>query len=238
MDQNIIDELKKVPGIGAALAKRLVKAGARSVDDLSKKKYWAMLAEEARLSIKYGLRAERIIPWDFMKSLVGKLPRGFVAVGSFRRKRPLLKDLDIITLRKKAEAIRAIERKASPPKKDSEFAPEPPFDLMEKYSSGPKKHSFIILFKDRYIRVDLFFIEDEAEWPFALLHYTGSMQFNVRVRAQAKRRGYKLNQFGIFDKQSGKRLDLRGKLGVEKLTERHILEFVGVTYKRPEERNE
>ena len=47
------------------------------------------------------------------------------------------------------------------------------------------------------IQVDLNFTTVEAMGS-ALLHHTGSAQFNVFTRSRAKRQGYSLSQHGLF----------------------------------------
>lgn len=83
----------------------------------------------------------------------------------------------------------------------------------------------------KFVRVDLFVAIGEA-LPFALYHHTGSKNYNIRTRALAKRKGWLLNQYGLFDRKTGKRLpgtsDFR--------TEKDITDFLGVTYRGPTDR--
>jgi DNA polymerase (family 10) len=53
-------------------------------------------------------------------------------------------------------------------------------------------------------RADLF-LATRAERPYALFHYTGPASYNVRVRAHAKRLGFRLNQYGLFERATGRR---------------------------------
>lgn len=46
------------------------------------------------------------------------------------------------------------------------------------------------------IQVDIKIISKDL-WPYALMHYTGSMDENVRLRRKAKSLGYKLNEYGL-----------------------------------------
>jgi len=79
------------------------------------------------------------------------------------------------------------------------------------------------------IKVDLFVAAPEHR-AFALLHYTGGREFNIRVRAHAKARGLLLNQYGLFSRQTGKRVAKKFA------TERSILSHLGVTNVPPSER--
>ncbi len=48
------------------------------------------------------------------------------------------------------------------------------------------------------VTVDILFAL-EPWWGSALLHYTGSKQFNIRCRSVAKSRGLMLNQYGLWE---------------------------------------
>ncbi len=48
------------------------------------------------------------------------------------------------------------------------------------------------------LQVD-FRIVPEAAWPAGLQHFTGSKEHNTQMRARAKARGLKMNEYGVFD---------------------------------------
>lgn len=58
-----------------------------------------------------------------------------------------------------------------------------------------------------------------------LLYLTGSKQYGIKMRAKAKYKGYRLNQYGLFDKK-GRRI--AGQ------TEQEIYDALGYPYKEPE----
>ncbi len=67
------------------------------------------------------------------------------------------------------------------------------------------------------IQADLRVVTD-AQFPFALHHFTGSKEHNIAIRARARSRGCKINEYGLF---RGKKLlacrneeELYGKLGL------------------------
>lgn len=92
--------------------------------------------------------------------------------------------------------------------------------LVENKSAGAKKSAKISL--------DLFLV-NKRHRPFALFHHTGSRDYNVRVRSHAKKLGYKLNQYGVFDAKTGKPARGSSKISSEK----DIAAFLGVTYRPP-----
>ena len=66
------------------------------------------------------------------------------------------------------------------------------------------------------------FLAAPAERPTALFHLTGPRAFNIRTRAAAKRRGWRLNQYGLWDARTGARV-------AEFATERDVFAALGVT---------
>lgn len=84
-----------------------------------------------------------------------------------------------------------------------------------------------ILIKDRNRQVDLRVI-NEQEWGAALLYFTGSKEHNVYLRSIARERGLKINEYGVFNMEDGKRI--AGK------TEKDIYQLFGYQYIPPEMR--
>jgi DNA polymerase (family 10) len=82
-----------------------------------------------------------------------------------------------------------------------------------------------LLYESRGIarQVDLLFANN---YPAALLYFTGSKEFNERVRAAAKRQGMTLNQNGLF---------MAGRV-VNAKTEGDIFAALKLPYLRPPDR--
>lgn len=132
-----------------------------------------------------------------------------VVVGGVRRAKPRLKDIDFIT---NVDLNTVAER----------------LGLEKHYEKTRRKIGF--RYKD--VKIDIFYVKYPEEWPYALLHYTGDWLFNVRVRNHAKHRGYKVNQYGIFDSKTGKQVP-----GTEKFkTEKQVLKFLDFPWREPYER--
>ncbi|HET7116003.1 MAG TPA: hypothetical protein VFI29_05910, partial [Hanamia sp.] len=66
------------------------------------------------------------------------------------------------------------------------------------------------------------------EYGAALLYFTGSKEHIIKLRTMAKERGYKINEYGIFDSATGKRL--AGQ------TEEEMYHFLNLKYIPPENR--
>ena len=80
-----------------------------------------------------------------------------------------------------------------------------------------------------YRRVD-FLYTTPAEFPFAVLYFTGSKGFNVVMRNHALARGYSMNEHGMTVKATGQ------PVGHYFAKESDIFDFLGIEYKLPEER--
>jgi DNA polymerase/3'-5' exonuclease PolX len=219
---DLVAKLTAIRGIGNTKAAALIAAGVRKLSDLRAKKYQDMLPVEAKYSIKYPIEDE--LSYDFVHSLINYLPGYLIGVGGYRRQKAILHDVDVVTLKDLDEVSRDLQKLSEKSEKL-----ETSFRYVGEYSvGGTRKRSFVIHFRDKYLILDVFRITKE-EKPYAMLHYTGSSQFNIRVRAVAKRQGMKLNQFGLYDKN--------GEL-IKCSTEREVLKAIGVTYKAPTARNE
>ena len=79
------------------------------------------------------------------------------------------------------------------------------------------------------------------EYPFALVYFTGSGGFNVKMRGRALKLGYTLNEKYIYNKKTKKPVSssvILGKIGKSSFeTERDIMEFLDMKYVSPKKRN-
>ena len=159
----------------------------------------------------------------------GRLRRFRVrAVGGVRRRSPRSKDLDILVTVPDGTRVRGLLASAelSGPKASRGRAA---LALAETYASGGRRRSLIVRRGAKRYAVDLF-LATRGEEPYALFHYTGDKDYAIRIRAHAKRRGWKLNQYGLFYAQRpGVRV--RGSAAIR--TERQLASFLGVTYRAP-----
>ena len=110
----------------------------------------------------------------------------FVEVcGSIRRRKEIVEDIDVLVSGKDREAL------------SSFFTSLPEMD--EVLLKGDTKTSCRL---KSGIEADLRVVS-EAEFPFALLYFTGSKEHNVRLRGISKKKGWKLNEYGLFDGDNG-----------------------------------
>lgn len=123
--------------------------------------------------------------------------------GSLRRMRETIGDVDLLVSAAEAEPVMAALRES---------------DLVVKViAAGEKKTSVLTV---RGLQVDLRVVAPE-EFGAALLYFTGSKDHNVRVRERAVRKGLTLNEYGLFEKESGDRVagateeEVYGALGLD-----------------------
>ena len=128
--------------------------------------------------------------------------------GSLRRMKETIGDLDILISSKNPETIMQY------------FVSYP--EVAQVLAKGTTKSS--VLLNDN-LQVDLRVV-DEKSYGAALQYFTGSKDHNVTLRGLAIRKGYKLNEYGLFDKNTEKYI--AGK------TEEDIYKKIGFLYIEPE----
>jgi DNA polymerase (family 10) len=77
------------------------------------------------------------------------------------------------------------------------------------------------------VNSDLRVLSPES-WGAGLFYFTGSKDYNIEVRKIAIKKGYKLSEYGLFDKKTGKMV--AGK------TEEEICKKLGIKCLKPEKR--
>jgi DNA polymerase (family X) len=131
------------------------------------------------------------------------------AAGSYRRKKETVGDIDILVVTRS-------------PKKVSEAVAVLSF-IRNVVAQGDKKLSFDL---QGGIRVDVRFVQ-AAQWGSALLYFTGDKDHNIAMRKVAIRKGWKLSEYGLFDRT--------GKVIASK-EERDVYDALGLRYWEPWQR--
>ncbi len=225
-------DLLSVPGLGPKTAKLLLdKLHIKDVDDLEK------CAKEGKLKGLPGIQAKteenllkgiamirrhtgrfpigRVLPVadGILGKLKEKAPINKVSLaGSLRRWKDTVKDIDILATSKDPYKVMDI------------FVNIP--QVKDVLMKGPIKSSVIT---QEGIQVDLRVVE-ESSFGAALAYFTGSKEHNIRLREMAVRKGLKINEYGIFDVKTEK------KLGGER--ERDVYKILGMPYIAPELRED
>ena len=222
---------------GRALARELAREGARGRADLRRPEVLARLPRAAQANVLYSfarrvpLAEARAVAAEVRRRLVfdlGGCRRRFevIPVGSVRRRAAAVRDIDFLVVvppdcESKFEG--ALAAAALRPRRRADAV-----TFAAAYAAGSRRRSFVLRARGRSYRSD-FFVTTAAEKPYALYHYTGPSQFNIRTRAHVKRRGQLLNQYGLFDAATRRRV--RGSAAIR--SERDLARFIGVTHHPP-----
>ena len=230
------DALMGVYLVGPVKAKNLIAAGIKSVAALREAlaKDPTLLNDKQKIGLQYYEDILERIPRTEMvkleKVLLDNMPARMkgVVVGSYRRGLADSGDIDVLlTMPDGPAPARAkvfheyVERL-----QDSGF-------MVEVLADGDQKCLSIVKLTPTSTarRLDLLLVPNE-QFPFALLYFTGSGDFNVAFRKHALSLGYTLNEHEM--KLTGK---VEGAAPVPKMRyEAEIFAFLGLKYKEPHQR--
>lgn len=135
-----------------------------------------------------------------------------VLAGSLRRRKETVGDIDIVITAEHRLWKKIIKKITQLPQ------------VKKVLAAGQTKASIII---QNNVQVDIRIV-NEHEFGAALFYFTGSKEHNIQLRTIAKQRGWKVNEYGVFDAKTGIRL--AGK------TEEEIYALFGLKYIPPEKR--
>ncbi len=225
-----VRELLNIPGLGPGRVGKLYKqAGVDSKDELIKqakngslealpgfgKKTVEKILDAIATHQEKKKRHERSEVERISKKIIPVLKKlkgvGQIEIaGSFRRQSETVGDMDMLITgtadpKKADEAIRGL------------------FDDFRILGSGDTKISFVIFPEN--LQVDLRFVPEES-YGAALLYFTGSKEFNVKMRKTAISKNYLLNEYGLFEKGEY----IAGK------TEKEVFEKLEMNFVAPEDR--
>jgi len=145
-----------------------------------------------------------------LESLGPKLITRLSIAGSLRRRKEVIKDIDIVA-------------GSSKPAKVMDFFTA--LDGVEDIIAKGKTKSSVRLASG--ISSDLRLVPD-AQFPYALLYLTGSKEHNIALRTRAKTKIFKINEYGLF----------RGTRKIACKDEAAIYKKLGLAYIPPELREE
>ncbi|WP_434640692.1 DNA polymerase/3'-5' exonuclease PolX [Thermoanaerobacterium thermosaccharolyticum] len=126
--------------------------------------------------------------------------------GSLRRRKEIVKDIDILATCDNPEKLMDVFTKYE--------------GIRDIAAKGETKTSIIL---KSGINVDLRVVKDE-EYPYALHHFTGSKEHNTAMRHRARQMGIKMNEYGLF----------KGDLLIKCRDEEEIFNNLNLSYIPPE----
>jgi DNA polymerase (family 10) len=246
-------ELLKIPSVGPKTAKLLYeKLKIKNISDLEK------ALKQNKLKGIFGIKEKTIenilkginllkkgrermtlamatqVADEFVSSLK-KLPevKKITPAGSLRRQKETVRDIDILIISDKPQKVMDTFVDLAPVK--------------EVLAKGPTKSS--VRTKDD-IQVDCR-VERQKSFGAALLYFTGSKNFNIKLRSIAQKMGLKINEYGVFSATQRRaclppHLLRRGRDGqgeggdkyIAGKTEEEIFKILGLSYIEPELRED
>ena len=215
-------KVQELEGFGPKLAQNLKEGVARYESFQERMK----INEADRLADRIGEHLERK-PELYVK---------YLTAGSLRRRKELVKDIDILMVPADPEGggleehLRELE------------------GLHKVESAGMSRITLVL---ENGVRVD-FRLVAEDEFPAALIYFTGSKEHNVKLRQLAKEKGYILNEYGLFPREDREDREVRefqedrepGEYGEDEeyrgdeSAESGIYHFFGLDYIEPELRED
>jgi DNA polymerase (family 10) len=190
--------LASLPGFGPKKVEKILKGI----------ELWQKAQERIPLVVAYPL-AQRVV--EHLKNAVGKYIENITVAGSTRRMKETIRDFDILVSAKRENWKKIHDA----------FVRFP--DIEDIQLHGETKST--ILLKEYHRQCDLRTVEPES-WGTALQYFTGSKHHNIKLREIAKEKGLKINEYGVFEVSSGKKI--AGK------TEEEVYRVLGMQYIPPE----
>ena len=226
---------------GKQIASNLVKKGVKTRLDLKKPEFFNTLPKICQMYIKYN--PVKKIPIKIGLEIIKKLQKlssHLIPVGSISRKELFSGDIDLLVNQKDIQElknniqelknIQKLKNNIQELKNIQELSENPIY--LDEYIFGSTRQAWVILYKNKKYLLDLFIYESK-ELPYMLFHYIGPKSYNIRTRAYAKRNGWLLNQYGLWDVNNPSN---RVKDTSIIKTEKQLTSFLGITYYQPEER--
>jgi len=227
-----VERLMNVPGIGPSRARQLVErlqihspeelATAAEAHQIRTLPGFGPRSEERLLieAHRWAQRERRLllgVAWPIAQQIVDLLRTEPIvlkisAAGSLRRMCETIGDLDLLAASQvPAQAVNRFTRLPI---------------VREVLVHGPTKASVLL---ESGLQVDLRVVEPES-WGAALQYFTGSKLHNIALRDMAIGRGLKLNEYGVFEDRTGRRV------GGE--TEEDVYQALGLEWMPPEIRED
>jgi DNA polymerase/3'-5' exonuclease PolX len=228
-----MNELANIHNIGVVKAKELVEEhGILTFDELLKNEH--LLNSKQKQGIKYHFDIQQKIPRSEMiqhdqmiKTIMNKaFPdiKEFSLVGSYRRNKEESGDIDLIVKTKASFDMNDLVQVMI---QEGYIQEDGIFALGKKKFMGMAKLPSSVVEGTISRRLDILFCP-ASEYAFALLYFTGSKEFNVKMRERAKQLGYRLNEKGLMDENSEKIKNLK--------SEKDIFKFLEINYVEPDQR--
>ena len=223
--------LQNITGIGPKKAQTLVDNNITLSVLLNKpsEEILSNLTHHQKVGLKYYYDLKKKIPRKYITDFINILNNydfKFTVCGSYRRGKDYSGDIDVLILEQKNTCLDSIISKL---KKDKLLTDDLTNKGKTKYMGICKLPNF-----QQYMRIDIRLIPYESKGA-AMLYFTGSGNFNKVMRTEALKKGYTINEYGIYTtKKEGKKM-VKDEL-VPTESEEDIFKVVDMEYLAPKDR--
>ncbi len=232
----ILKNFQNIYGIGPSMSKKLYNNGIKNINDLKKKvkKKEIVLTNAQKTCLKYYNNLKTRIKYDEITIITNQLKKDIkkekikcelLNAGSYAMKKSSSGDIDYIIVFDKnnynyldiKKLIRNLLIKNN--------------YYIANLSNGSEKDIYLIKMnkKSKVHQMDIGFCEIKHKY-FYILYFSSSRDFSKKIRLHASKKGYKLNEKGLYDKKSGKLINFQPK------SEKEIFNYLDMDYIRPENR--
>ena len=182
-------------------------------------------------------RSEIDVYYAEIKMICQDIPNIKMSItGSYRRKHATSGDVDVLVSSTNGADSAELRKLLMAKLKQKKI-------IVETLASGKKKFMGITKLESRGFRkarhMDIINTSPE-EYPFALLYFTGSGEFNSRMRAHALTLGYSMNEYCLSDRMTREAISsevIFSKINKPTFSEeKDIFKFLGMEYVEPENR--
>jgi len=237
--------LQKIYGVGPKKADELIKGGFDTIKALRKSKNIDELLNEKQLiGLKYYEdintripRAEIVQHEMLLKDIFKQIdPDGELTIaGSYRRGKPDSGDIDVLVKSENKKNFTSFINSLI----EEDY-------ITETLAKGHKKFMGLSILGDElsilgddmcHRRIDIMYTSP-TEYPFAILYFTGSKEFNLKMRQHANSVGYKLNEFTV-EEYSDDPTAITSTIDpndIDLITEEDIFDLLDYEYVEPTER--
>ena len=230
-NNNIVNELTEVIGIGTVIAQKLIqKYKIKSLDELIKKVNSGEIKvnDKIMLGLKYVGKFKGKIPRqhiDDIQKYLTKFNSNIVICGSYRRGLEYSSDIDVLLYSQDLLTMDDIKKS----------------NMLNNYVKQLTKYKLIvdnitnnnvtkymgfIKWENTIRRIDIRLIPYESIYT-ALVYFTGSYELNKIMRRKAKDLGYKLNEYGLY----------KNNKIIYITSEKELFKKLDMKYLKPTERN-
>jgi DNA polymerase beta len=204
-----MSELVSVHGFGPRAALKFAQLGVTTLAELRRRQDELDLNTAQRLGLKYHDSITQRIPYEevvdhdhLLQHAIETFSRKalkLVVCGSYRRKHQTSGDVDaLVTPSSVADALKVASSPGLQLSAFSDYLQSEVNYVVDRFGSGETKFMGMATLPGGVPRrLDLRFVS-LAEFPTALLYFTGSKAFNVRMRSFALEKGFTLNEYGLY----------------------------------------